>query len=228
MNPCEKNDCENLIAKPCERCMYCKPPPPPSAQAGPVAAPAYSSWSWSRRMPQLGTCFACDSRLSVCVLTHATCKKVWHKSYTSGHCLRLPSVPCSASRTRFRVSPAGSRVSQSESRDHLGFLVTGPSQPAADRAELDPLLVRAIPFSSPNASAFWPSGAFHYHNPVRPQGHRQALATEPEPEASHSIPKWAAWRCGFDSRGRQRIVHRHCIPQHTRGRLLTEQTAVKL
>ena len=38
---------------------------------------------------------ACNSRMSVCFLTRArcgtTCKKVWHKSYTSGHCLRYMS-----------------------------------------------------------------------------------------------------------------------------------------
>ena len=30
---------------------------------------------------------SCDSRMSVCCLTCATCKKVWLKSYTSSHCL---------------------------------------------------------------------------------------------------------------------------------------------
>ena len=30
---------------------------------------------------------ACNSRMPVCFLTRATCKKVWHKSYTFGHCL---------------------------------------------------------------------------------------------------------------------------------------------
>ena len=63
--------------------------------------------------------------------------------------------------------PAGLRVSQSESRAHLGFRVTDPSQPAA---ELDPLLVRAMPFSPPNVSASWPSGAFHYHKEVGVRG----------------------------------------------------------
>ena len=40
--------------------------------------------------------FACNSRMSVCFLTRATCKKVWHKSYTSGHCLlgSLGSLEC--------------------------------------------------------------------------------------------------------------------------------------
>ena len=33
--------------------------------------------------------FACDSRMSVCCLTRATCEKVGHESYTSGHCLGL-------------------------------------------------------------------------------------------------------------------------------------------
>ena len=87
---------------------------------------------------------------------------------------------------------------------YLGFRVTDPSQSAA---ELDPLLVRAMPFCPPNVSASWPSGAFHYHKGVGPQGHRQARATEPAPEEPRSIPRWAAWRCGFDSRGRLRAVH---------------------
>ena len=29
----------------------------------------------------------CNSRMSMSFLTHATCKKVWHNSYTLGHCL---------------------------------------------------------------------------------------------------------------------------------------------
>ena len=33
------------------------------------------------------THFACNSRMSVCFLTCATWKKVWHESYTSGHWL---------------------------------------------------------------------------------------------------------------------------------------------
>ena len=42
------------------------------------------------RFCTLRECFACDSRMAVCCLTRATCKNVWHKSYTSGHCLMLP------------------------------------------------------------------------------------------------------------------------------------------
>ena len=34
---------------------------------------------------------ACDSRMSVCFLARAMCKKVCHKSYTSGNCLSLPN-----------------------------------------------------------------------------------------------------------------------------------------
>ena len=33
------------------------------------------------------TRFACNSCMSVCFLASVTCKKVWHKSYTLGHCL---------------------------------------------------------------------------------------------------------------------------------------------
>ena len=83
--------------------------------------------------------------------------------------------------------------------------VTDQSQPAT---ELDPLLVRAMPsLPPPNVSASWPSGAFHYHNGVGPQGHRQARATEPAPKAPRRTPRWAAWRCGFDSRGQPHVVH---------------------
>ena len=105
---------------------------------------------------------------------------------------QIPSQPS-------RIPSQSVRVSGSP-----GVPVTDPSQPAA---ELDPLLVRAMPFSPPNNSASWPSGAFHYHKGVGPQGHRQARATEPAPEAPRRIPRWAAWRCGFDSRGRPRVVH---------------------
>ena len=31
----------------------------------------------------------CDSCMSLCFLTCTMCKKVWHESYTSGHCLML-------------------------------------------------------------------------------------------------------------------------------------------
>ena len=41
-------------------------------------------------------------------------------------------------------------------------------------------------FLPPNVSASWPSGAFHYHKGVGPQGHRQARATEQQPEARHN------------------------------------------
>ena len=34
------------------------------------------------------THLACYSRMAVGFLTSTTCKKVWHKSYTSGHCLQ--------------------------------------------------------------------------------------------------------------------------------------------
>ena len=33
--------------------------------------------------------FACDSRMSVCFLTRATCKKVWHESYQGSRCCCL-------------------------------------------------------------------------------------------------------------------------------------------
>ena len=62
------------------------------------------------------------------------------------------------------------------------------------------------------------------HKAVGPQGHRQARATVPAPEAPRRTPRWAAWRCGFDSRGRPRVVH----PRTHAGRLITEQIAVRL
>ena len=42
---------------------------------------------------RMAVCLACNSRMAVCFLTSATCKKGWHKSYTSGHCLPLPTSP---------------------------------------------------------------------------------------------------------------------------------------
>ena len=64
--------------------------------------------------------------------------------------------------------------------------------------------------SPPNVSASWPSGAFHYHNGVEPQGYRQrrqARPTKSAPEAPRRIPRWAACPCRYDSRGRLRVVH---------------------
>ena len=37
---------------------------------------------------------ACDSRMSVCFLTRATCKKLWQESYTLGNCLPLDEFAC--------------------------------------------------------------------------------------------------------------------------------------
>ena len=42
-----------------------------------------------RALHSFHTCFTCYSRMAVCCLTSSTCKNVWHKSYTSGHCLPL-------------------------------------------------------------------------------------------------------------------------------------------
>ena len=58
MNPCEKTIEKTLLRNLAKDVFIASPPPP--------LAPAYSAWSWSRRVPQPGTCFACDSRLSVC------------------------------------------------------------------------------------------------------------------------------------------------------------------
>ena len=42
--------------------------------------------------------FTCNSPMSMRFLTRTTCKKVWHKSYISGHCLpSIGSMPCSGS-----------------------------------------------------------------------------------------------------------------------------------
>ena len=38
--------------------------------------------SESTRTCENCTCFSCNSSMSVCFLTRATCKKVWHESYT--------------------------------------------------------------------------------------------------------------------------------------------------
>ena len=47
--------------------------------------------------------------MSVCFLTHSTCKKVWHKSYTLGHCLlscqRWSAVTIWLSNIRFHLWP---------------------------------------------------------------------------------------------------------------------------
>ena len=40
------------------------------------------------------TRFACKNRMAVCFLTRSTCKNVWHKSYTLGHCLMPPKSNC--------------------------------------------------------------------------------------------------------------------------------------
>ena len=63
--------------------------------------------------------FACDSHISVCCLTRSTCKKVWHRSYTSGHCLchcdslcqglKLMSIP-NSTKTTWLPSCDGSSV----------------------------------------------------------------------------------------------------------------------
>ena len=39
----------------------------------------------------------CNSCVAVCFLTHATCKNVWHKSYTSGHCQLGTTDSCNCS-----------------------------------------------------------------------------------------------------------------------------------
>ena len=121
---------------------------------------------------------------------------------------QIPSQPS-------RIPSQSVRVSS-----YLGFRVTDPSQSAGG---LDPLLVRAMPFCPPNVSASWPSGAFHYHKGVGPQGHRQARATEPAPEAPVSRGGPPGGVGSTSAVGRAK-----CIPEHTRGRLLTEQTAVRL
>ena len=115
-------------------------------------------------------------------------------------------VPCSLFSVQDQIPSQPSLIpSQSvQVSSYLGFRVTDWSQSAA--AALDPLLVRAMPFCSPNVSASWPSGAFNYHKGVGLQGHRQALATELAQEATRCIPRWAAWRCGFYSSCRQRVV----------------------
>ena len=122
---------------------------------------------------------------------------------TSSDPVPIPDqVPCSASRTRFRVSPAGFRVSQSESRAHLGFqsrirvsqrqswILCWCVQCVSPPRIIQPLGRQVIPL---------------------PQGGR---ATGPSPGAGYRagaggtrFSRWAAWRCGFDFRGGPREVH---------------------
>ena len=77
----------------------------------------------------------------------------------------------------------------------------------------------------PPPRMFQPLGRQVHSTTTRGQGRRAIARRGPQsrrrrhPEVSRGP---AAWRCGFDSRGRPRI------PEHTRGRLLAEQTAVRL
>ena len=54
-----------------------------------ILSHVYARWASQKTYGRARVVY--DSRMAVGFLTHATCKKVWHKSHTSGHCLRVLS-----------------------------------------------------------------------------------------------------------------------------------------